>query len=274
MLNISESNNLIVDLIRSKKPFFISRLGIGAETYATYDLFKNRTIKSPQFALSNNAGIYHRDNDDIVRFCYSYYEALKSSKILARFPNSIQTEQDYFVNELGMEEIHNRSLEPYYVLQEKETPWTWSLQNKRVLIISPFIDSFKKQLKNGFEIIEGVKMFCEDQRFVWYKPYNTSAGNHIHSNWEETFEIMERDILELDFDVALVSCGGYGLPICKSIRDSNRSAIYIGGGLQLLFGVLGSRWESNEMFQTQAWIRPSKEELPPHPERVEGGCYS
>ena len=57
-----------------------------------------------------------------------------------------------------------------------------------------------------------------------------------------TFEMMCDDISKIDFDVALLGCGGYGLPLCNYIRHTlGKSAIYVGGGLQLLFGVMGSR---------------------------------
>ena len=42
------------------------------------------------------------------------------------------------------------------------------------------------------------------------------------------------DIVKLEFDIALVACEGYGMPICNFIKGKlNKSAIYVGGGLQL-----------------------------------------
>ena len=53
---------------------------------------------------------------------------------------------------------------------------------------------------------------------------------------------MCEDIKYINFDIALLGCGGYGLPLCHFIKTKlNKSAIYIGGGLQLLFGVFGGR---------------------------------
>jgi len=78
----------------------------------------------------------------------------------------------------------------------------------------------------------------------------------------------------------LASCGGYGMPICDFlVQELGVSAIYVGGALQLFFGVMGSRWTTNETIQKyvkacpSAWIRPSEEERPPNLQRVEGGCY-
>jgi hypothetical protein len=84
----------------------------------------------------------------------------------------------------------------------------------------------------------------------------------------------------LDFDVALLGCGGYGLPLCNYIyKDLNKSAIYVGGGLQLLFGIMGKRWENNAMWKKiiqendAKFIRPSGDEVIKDKDRIEGGCY-
>ena len=88
------------------------------------------------------------------------------------------------------------------------------------------------------------------------------------------------DISNLEFDIALLGCGGYGLPLCHYIHETlNKSAIYVGGGLQLLFGVMGSRWENIPMWKTiikeneTKFIRPSQEEQIKNKENIEGGCY-
>ena len=54
----------------------------------------------------------------------------------------------------------------------------------------------------------------------------------------------------MDFDIALLGCGCYGHPLCDFIRNElNKSAIYVGGGLQLLFGVMGKRWLERQDWQ-------------------------
>ena len=51
---------------------------------------------------------------------------------------------------------------------------------------------------------------------------------------------MCQEIKKLDFDIALLGCGGYGLPLCNFIiKDMDKSAIYIGGGLQIIW-VIGA----------------------------------
>ena len=123
-------------------------------------------------------------------------------------------------------------------------------------------------------------IFKKNQEFIFYKSFQTSAGNYIHKNWLETYNIMCEDINKLDFDIALLGCGGYGLPLCNYIySDLKKSAIYIGGAIQLLFGVMGARWENSDYWKkiikenNTKFIRPSKEEQMKNQTAVEGGCY-
>ena len=88
---------------------------------------------------------------------------------------------------------------------------------------------------------------------------------------------MCKDISNIDFDIALLGCGSYGLPLCDYIKIKlNKSAVYIGGGLQLYFGIKGKRWEGSEditKFYNEYWTRPTTEETPTTSTMVEGGCY-
>ena len=108
----------------------------------------------------------------------------------------------------------------------------------------PFVDSFKTQLKNKFKLEVNIYF----PKICICKSFNTAAGNHIHKDWEETYKIMCNDISKLKFDIALLGCGGYGHPLCNYIYTKlNKSAIcHVGGGLQLLFGVIGKRWEGDQ----------------------------
>jgi hypothetical protein len=88
---------------------------------------------------------------------------------------------------------------------------------------------------------------------------------------------MKDDISKLDFDIALLSCGGYGPPLCLHIFSSmQKTAIYVGGALQILFGIKGKRWTQRadfRRFMNQHWITVSPQEIPTNHLRVENGCY-
>ena len=280
IIDIKESNKKIIDLIKSKETFSISRLGdieslLTIEYVITNNINKNLSLY--------NAGIYTKNNDEdkIKLWCKKYHECIVKSNYLASFENLYVESQNFYKDNFNIKQIHSRSIEPYYVLLDNEIPWTHYLVNKKILIINPFVESFKEQIKNGFEIFkDNRKVFLPNQEFVFYKSFQTIAGNNIHNDWYETFEIMCNDIKTLDFDIALLGCGGYGLPLCNFIKnDLNKSCIYIGGGLQLLFGVMGDRWKNNEMWKKIIeendckFIRPSKHEICNNFKNIENGCY-
>ena len=87
------------------------------------------------------------------------------------------------------------------------------------------------------------------------------------------------DTIKDDYDIALVSCGGYGNLVCNYIFEKhNKSAIYVGGVLQMYFGILGNRWLEERkdvvnMYSNQYWVRPMNSEKPANHITVERGCY-
>ena len=276
------SNKFIIHLIEQDKPFSVIRLGLGSETQGTYD-FLNGKKQYRSHLLASNAGIYWTAKEDLIRYFTMYDGAVKSSDALAisNEPRMFK-EQLYFVKRHELLAIHGRAIEPFYYAYEKITPWTHSLFGKRVLIVNPFVESFKKQMDNGFEIFEKghMQVFKEGQEFVYYKSFQTAADNHLHDSWFETFNIMCDDISKIDFDIALLGCGGYGLLLCDFIkRRLGKSAVYVGGSIQLLFGVMGRRWESIQFWQDiikdndTKFIRPSQAESLPNSDTIELSCY-
>jgi hypothetical protein len=282
--SIVESNNTITNLICSENPFFIARLCDMASKVAIYGSLGQSINDTQLNILSNNDGIYINDRIDIELYIRSYVNAINKSTHMACFPNLYCNEQNICMkNKKISYGLHNRALEPFYCLFEnsKCIPWTHSLLGKKVLIVSPFVDSFKSQISKNVSFFGNDKasLFLPGQEFIYYKAYNTLAGNHPHKNWFETFKIMCNDIKKLDFDIALLSCGGYGLPLANFIFGLGKSAAYIGGGLQLLFGVYGKRWENHAIIGPLAknpensWIRPNGEEKIDGHDKIENGCY-
>ena len=86
--SLSISNDKIIELIKSDKPFYISRLG-GVETYYafTWDIFNKTSFDNGGFIhqLQNNAGIYFPINNKndllkfMVRYAEQYGEAIQKS---------------------------------------------------------------------------------------------------------------------------------------------------------------------------------------------------
>jgi hypothetical protein len=277
-LSLKNSNDYIIKLIQNNDSFLVARPGLPVNFVYNYIVTNQIQPNTPQILF--NSGIYGSTYQDYKIWFDKYINAIAKSDAICIWNNIMIQEQNLFVNKWNLTPVTSKIVEPFYCILDNITPWTHYLLGKKVLIISPFIDSFKKQLANNFKIFKDKEIFLEKQEFVFYKSFNTSVGNHIHKNWIETFDIMCKEIEKLDFDIALLGCGCYGHPLCDYIKHQlNKSSIYVGGGLQLLFGVMGKRWESTDLWKqiikenNCQFIRPSGDEIPKNSNRVEGGCY-
>ena len=85
--------------------------------------------------------------------------------------------------------------------------------------------------------------------------------------------------MKIDFDVAIVGCGAYGMPLCAKLKQAGKQAIQLAGATQILFGIRGRRWDEVPHFQyirdfyNEAWAYPGDQEKPKGYKTVEDGCY-
>lgn len=124
--------------------------------------------------------------------------------------------------------------------------------NKKILIISPFSRSIQKQYPLLSTIFPGYTF--PSFTLLTYNPpitYNDNGVPYIsfpHSTWFETTNAMCEDIQKLDFDIALLGCSTYTLPLGAFIKNMGKKAIYMGAILQACFGVIGTRWVKDSFF--------------------------
>ena len=88
---------------------------------------------------------------------------------------------------------------------------------------------------------------------------------------------MENDIAATEFDIALLGCGAYGLPLAAHVKRLGRKSVHIGGACQVLFGIKGLRWDGHELISrlyNEHWVRPRETERPAGYLAVEAGCDS
>jgi hypothetical protein len=157
------------------------------------------------------------------------------------------------------------------------TAWTLALKGKRVLIISPFVESFKEKVDNRTEIY-GIDLF-PDCELSFIKPPQTQGDNPSNEFDVELQRFVNKlQKIKNTFDVALCSCGGYGNLVCSALFDMGKSAIYVGGVLQMYFGVYGERWlkerpDIMRLYMNEHWSRPKEDEKPSGFKRIEDSCY-
>jgi hypothetical protein len=149
------------------------------------------------------------------------------------------------------------------------------MREKKVLVISSFDGLIKQQFDSGnvykifpnFPIVKSLNVLKFPYCFF---------NNGPHDNYFETLDVIFHQLKSIDFDIALLACGSYGHMLCHKIHDElNKEAIYVGGSITNLFGILTTRErESNKIVTNEFWITEIPDEYkPPNYKMVENGCY-
>lgn len=183
---------------------------------------------------------------------------------------------DYLLDKYTSESCKTMFLS-YLEADGHRKPWTEVLRGKKVLVIHPFAETIKKQYAKRKQVFPDREVMPECELIV-YRAVQTSAGqtDERYEDWFAALNAMTSDIRQIDFDVALLACGAYGLPLAANIKRMGKKAVHIGGGLQIMFGIKGRRWDGEpEMsaMYNDAWVYPSEEETPKGADMVEGACY-
>ena len=234
--------------------------------------------------MKEKAGIFLSTQKSVEKYSDMYLKAFINCEIYTGWKKDchvyagIRASQDFVEDHIA---VNSRmywafALDIFHYIHYK--PWTLALKGKRVLIVSAFCDTISKQIINR-EKHYGIDLF-PDCEFVFIKPPQTH-GRNPSLEWDIELKIFtdKLDLQREHYDVALVSSGGYGNLICNYIYEQhNKSAIYVGGVLQMYFGVYGGRWLTErtsvvKMYLNEYWVRPSAQERPADYQSIENGCY-
>lgn len=286
-----EASDLILNGLESTMPFVVSRFGYSElRAMLTY--------------------LHIHDGESGLRKILSYVKGDKvepwwtidTIKIITHnaglFPNRIGVIEDFcrlllrdmaHIDVLGSwlgGEVWIKSMMPstkfmrfhdfYHFLHER--PWTQALKGKKVLVVHPFSKSIQNQYRQKDKIFPGIHQL-PDFDLITYAAVQSIAGNTPNGfdNWFQVLDHMRSDISKIDFDIAILGCGAYGMPLAVSIkRDLKKKAVHLGGNVQILFGIIGSRWENSPTFTelfNPYWVRPLVEETPRGHESIDNNCY-
>jgi hypothetical protein len=243
-----------------------------------YDENINNYFKNTMHVMKNNAGIQLNDINSIILYSNMYLKAFENCEIYSAWEiwgNVYLESQKLIDNNYNKINFWAFTFDIFHYIYSN--PWTLSLKNKRILIISSFIESIKEKIPIRKHLY-GIDLFpnCE---FIFSKPPQTQ-GNQESQDFiiELNNYTKELDNIMNDFDIALVSCGGYGNLVCNYIYENGKSAIYVGGVLQMYFGIIGERWirerpDIIKLFKNKYWSRPKIAEKPKNYKNIEDSCY-
>lgn len=293
--NINEENNhfreYLEDKITNNKQFILPRvagiennfveLGVGLmQNQITQE--QMAYLQNGMKTMKNNAGIKLTSLTSVVKYsklylavfhkCDAYFEWEPWGEVYKYIARS----HDFITKNFNKKkQFWAFTLDIFHNIYNN--PWTTALRGKRLLIISPFIKSFEEKLPILKEIY-GVDLFPECT-FIFLKPPQTQGDCPSEEFDVELDKFVEKiKLVKDDFDIALCSCGGYGNLVCDKLFDLGKSAIYVGGVLQMYFGVYGNRWLKERsdilrLYMNKHWTRPKLEEQPNGFKKVEGSCY-
>lgn len=149
------------------------------------------------------------------------------------------------------------------------------IKNKKVLIVSSFDGIIKNQYNNGNVYKIGLN-FPQIASLDTVKFPYCFLNNGPHNNYFETLDHVFNMIKQKDFDIVLLGCGAYGHMLTHKIHNElQKDAIYIGGCITNLFGILSSREKKyTDLSINEYWITDIPEEYKPENYlSVENGCY-
>lgn len=174
----------------------------------------------------------------------------------------------------GARRVRFRDLEPYM----HDQPWTEVLAGRRVLVVHPFAETIAAQYQARRTQLFANPRVLPAFELQTLKAVQSIAGSPTpFSSWFDALAHMEDAIAARTFDVAIIGCGAYGLPLAAHVKRLGRQAVHLGGQTQLLFGIRGKRWETGHeriraMFN-EHWVLPDERDRPARYAAVEGGAY-
>lgn len=285
------ASNLIRDGLTSNVPFAISRFGY-SELRAVLTFLHiqedNQRLKKiflflegekvePWWTentlnlITHNAGFFPRDITKIEDFCRLVLQDMQHIDILGSWLGGEKWIKPMLTNTKFVR------LHDFYHFLHLD-PWTTALSEKKVLVIHPFSKSIEQQFEIKSKIFTGIHTL-PNFKLITYKAVQSIAGNKPagFETWFDALDMMKSDFSKIDFDIAILGCGAYGMPLASFIKtELRKKAIHLGGNTQILFGIKGSRWETDPKFSrifNSYWRKPLPEETPSGHNTIDSNCY-
>lgn len=283
------ANEFLLEELHKNKPLMLSRIGTSElHTVLIFLLRKQPYLKNlnqyikgvqPEFwwgkyaltDLARNSGFFPSEQLALERFSKLYLEEMKSIDILLTWLKGESILDDFGYLQPTRKSVYIFSSEPYFYVQ----PWTTALKHKKILVIHPFEKSINHQYKKRKLLFTNGTLPEFELKTI--KAIQSIEGNDTNfDSWFEALDHMKSQIDSIDFDIALIGAGSYGLPLASHIKRNDKIALHLGGFLQIIFGIRGKRWDLSEAHQkimNEHWKYPFSEEYPNNYKNLDHGSY-
>lgn len=259
LLEKEEAEKQISEKIKSGKPFMLGRFGSTE--------FRNLTQEGQFDLLYFYSGFFPKDPSLLEKFRKVYMEAAKKLDFMV-----IWNYKNHFMKKIKLlRKLPDvKKLIPLSAIGRNNHKWLKSLEGRRILVVHPFKKTIEKQMEKRKEL--GILPKLKKLEVI--KAVQTLANNEDNrfKDWFEALEYMKKQIDKKDFDIAIIGCGAYGLPLASYVKSKGKQSLHLAGSSQLLFGIKGKRWEG-KIPMNKHWIRPLKEDFMQNYDKIEKGCY-
>lgn len=279
VLSHHDGNEYLRNAIALGSPFMFGRIGNCELGICNQVLYKKsgfcQSIDMQAISRSSNCGFFANKEQDVYTFYDEMMESLEESDMVGLFfPGGLP--EDYYIHRYCKQNVvltHGNIMDFW----RHEKPFTSELKGKKVLVISPFAELIESQYERRERLFDNPYVLPEfNLRTV--KAIQSIMGNRDPraNSWYDGIEFMYSEAMKRDFDVALLGCGSYGTPLAKRLKESGKVSIYMGGVLQMLFGIRGKRWDDipeAKSLYNEFWVSPDGKFKPRSADECEDGCY-
>lgn len=269
----------IQEKIVSGTPFMVARFGATELLcYSMYEFEMTNKKANAVDQLVKWSGFFPNSIEAGKKFYRINIEAFKQIDYLGIWYRRFE---EYFIKKYLPKQSKNTFLFDIEPWRSDRYPWTKALKGKKVLVIHPFDTTIADQYNNRRTEIFKNKDILPEFELITLKAVQTIAGikDTRFNTWFDALDYMYEEAMRIDFDIAILGCGAYGLPLAAKIKQAGKQAIHLGGVTQILFGIKGKRWEEMADYQyikdmmNDSWVYPNTNDTPENAKVVEGGCY-
>jgi hypothetical protein len=285
ILNAAEANDFLRNRFAQGVPTSAGKIGdTELEVLVKYEranhdpaeFFHAISRRGPELDLLHlNCGVFPKEQAVLVDWADTYVASLASVDVLGVWFN---LGEDAIAGKYAPYAtlVDIRGLEPFY----HENPWTRELAGRRVVVVTPFAASVAQQWRSrtGAELFPtNPSVLPQFALRIVRAPFSAGLCPPSHPSWQAALAHLKHQVAGEVFDIALIGAGAFSLPLCSFIRkELGQSAVHLGGGLQLLFGIKGRRWKGHPVISrlfNDSWIYPLREETPRTRWKNDGGAY-
>ena len=287
-------NSIHSKIIQDRTPILVGKIGATESLFVSYYLQKLPITNRHNLWFAS--GVFCKSDDSFYEWCESYINGIracnyihlwqnycfirsKQKNLLERVENG-QTD-GFLIRQLIPKNLLHRPIsaphDDWLPLYLGDKGWHYKLQNTRVLVVSSAQKTFEKQAQIYHNLWPGAKLGGFESVKVPQSELLTNENLNNPLDWKDKVDMVQKEILGKDFDFAMIGCGGIGLIIADFIKNTmNKPCTYLGGTLQLFFGIRGNRWEKNKLEfynSNKYWTHFDDEDTPKNYMQFENGGY-